>query len=64
MEVRDLQLVIEKVQNANKIVVLTGVFWNGCYVQDICSMDEAEQAMLYAQTHGWNGKLYFGINTK
>lgn len=38
-----------------------GVFWGGCYRVEVTSMEQAEQAMQYAKSHGWEGKLYFGV---
>lgn len=38
-----------------------GIFWNGNYIAEVSSLEEAEQAMIYASTHGWKGKLYFGV---
>lgn len=41
--------------------IKNGIFWNGTYNKEVTSIEEAELAMQYAKTHGWNGKLYFGI---
>jgi hypothetical protein len=40
--------------------IKNGIFWGGYYVADVSTMEEAEQAMVYASRHGWKGKLYFG----
>lgn len=41
-----------------------GIFWSGCYLSEVCSIEEAEQAMSIARTRGWSSKLYFGIDRK